>query len=248
MEFGDLLKRKNRTDRKKLIEEFAPLVKKIAGRISINLPASVDVNDLISYGIFGLLDAIEKFDSDKNVKFEYYAARRISGSIYDELRKLDWAPRSLRAKAKRLERAISELEQELGRDVNDREIAEKLEISSEELEDLFRDSRKTLLLSLEEFFVNSTDDMDKASFLEDKKVDDPEQLAQQNAVKEIIVSAIERLSYNEKLVITLYYYNEFTLKEIALTLGLTESRVCQIHSRTISKLRARLSKHRKSII
>ncbi|PLX16003.1 MAG: RNA polymerase sigma factor WhiG [Candidatus Muiribacterium halophilum] len=246
-EFYDLLKRKNKNDRKKVIEHFAPLVKKIAGRIAINLPPSVEFNDLVSYGVFGLIDAVEKFDPDMNVKFEYYARTRISGSIYDALRKLDWAPRSIRIKSKEIEKAIAELEQELNRDVNDADIAKKLGVSAEELEKMFVDHRKALLLSLEGFFSAESDDEDKASFLKDKKNLTPEEKAEEQAIKETLVRAINSLVYNERLVVTLYYYNEFTLKEIAATLDLTESRVSQIHSRAIAKLKARLKKFKKSM-
>jgi len=247
-EFYELLKRKNKKDRKEVIEHFAPLVRKIAGRIAINLPPSVEFNDLVSYGVFGLIDAVEKFDPDMNVKFEYYARTRISGSIYDALRKLDWAPRSIRIRSREIEKAIFELEQELGRDVNDEDIAKRLGVSQNELEKMFNEHRKALLLSLEGFFTANTDDDDKASFLKDRKNPSPEEKAEKRAIKDMLVKAINSLVYNERLVVTLYYYNEFTLKEIAATLDLTESRVSQIHSRAIAKLRARLRKFKKSMI
>ncbi|MFA5479609.1 MAG: FliA/WhiG family RNA polymerase sigma factor [Candidatus Muiribacteriota bacterium] len=246
--FGDLFKRKNSSDRKKLIEEYAPLVKKIAGRISMNLPSSVDINDLISYGVFGLIDAIEKYKPELNVKFDFYAARRISGSIYDGLRKLDWAPRNIRSKTKELEKIVGELEQELGRDVNDEEVAKKMGISLDELEKIYTENKKSYMLSIEEFFTAETDDMDKASFMADQKMLSPEEQAEQEAVKKILVNAINGLVYNERLVVTLYYYNEFTLKEIALTLDLTESRVSQIHSRALVKLKGKLRNFKKNII
>ncbi|MGM0608281.1 MAG: FliA/WhiG family RNA polymerase sigma factor [Candidatus Muiribacteriota bacterium] len=246
--FSQLLKRKSKSDKKKLIENYAPLVKKIAGRIAMNLPSHVDINDLISYGVFGLIDAIEKYRPELNVKFDFYARRRISGSIYDGLRKLDWAPRTVRAKSKELEKIIMELQQSLGRDANEYEIAQKMGISVKELEKIYSENKRAMLLSIEEFFASSTDDSDKAPFLKDQKALDPLREAEREGIKKIIVDAVNSLVYNEKLVVTLYYYNEFTLKEIALTLDLTESRVSQIHSRAILKLKGKLKKHKKSIL
>jgi RNA polymerase sigma factor for flagellar operon FliA len=247
MDFEKLFKRKTKEDKKLLIEKYAFLVKRIAGRIAMNLPPSIDVNDLISYGVFGLIDAVDKYNPELNVKFEVYAKRRISGAIYDGLRQLDWAPRNIRSKAKELDKVIADLEQELGRQVNDAEIAEKMGISVNELEKIFNENKKALLLSLEEFFTSETDDTDKAAFLKDKKALDPEEEAEKEAIKEVLINAINNLAYNEKVVITLYYYNEFTLKEIANTLDLTESRISQIHSRAISRLRAKLKRFKNLI-
>jgi RNA polymerase sigma factor for flagellar operon FliA len=194
------------------------------------------------------MDAVEKFNPELGVKFEYYARTRINGSIYDNLRKLDWAPRSIRTQSKEIDRVISDLEQELGRSVNDVEIAEKMGISMEELEKIFTQGKKALMLSLEDFFMHDSDDMDKASFLKDDEAQSPEDKAEKEAIKKILIDSINNLQYNEKLVVTLYYYNEFTLKEIAATLDLTESRVCQIHSRAIQKLKGSLTRFKKNIL
>jgi RNA polymerase sigma factor for flagellar operon FliA len=231
--------------RDRLILTYAPLVKYVAGRLGSGLPAHVDEGDLVSYGLLGLIGAIERYDPDRDVKFETYAIARIKGSIIDELRAMDWVPRSVRARARDIERAIAELERKLHRAPTDEEIAEKIGISQDELEESLTDISRSSIAALDELWtVSSSGGGDQVALIdtiEDTEAPDPQGSLSQTEMKEAIGEAIARLPEREKLVVTLYYYEELTLREIGEVLGVTESRVSQLHTKAILRLKARLS-------
>lgn len=224
--------------REKLILEYAPLVKIIAGRLSMYLGYNVEYEDLVSYGIFGLIDAIDKFDYGKGIKFETYASLRIRGSILDQIRKMDWIPRSLRQKQKLFEAAVSKLELKLGRNPTDEEIAAELDISIDELCSLEGQSISLGIMSLDEFVEQGTELKETA--VENSRFDNPEQVAEQGELKRILAETLDTLTDKEKKVILLYYYEELTLKEISRIMEVSESRVSQLHTRGLQKLRQRL--------
>lgn len=228
--------------KEKLILEYAPLVKLVAGRISIHIGQYVEFEDLISYGIFGLIDAIDKFDSDKGVKFETYASLRIRGEIIDNIRRLDWVPRTLRQKSKRLEHHYSLLEKELGREPSYEEIAEKMEISSNEVKDIMQKSVASSLISLDDY-IDSNKDVTFADVVE-AKTDLPDLYYEKKEIKEILINTINQLTEKEKKVVTLYYFEELTLKEISKIMDVSESRVSQIHSKAVIKLQSKLGKYK----
>jgi RNA polymerase sigma factor for flagellar operon FliA len=229
--------------RNKLILHYAPLVKYVAGRVSVGLPNNIEQADLVSYGIFGLVDAIEKFDPERGNKFETYAISRIKGSIIDELRAIDWVPRSVRQKARSVEKAIAELEQRLKRPPTDEEIAEHMGIDLHELEEIYSQTSFVGLVALEEL-IHLTSDRGESpkvgDTLADQKIKEPGEAYESEEVKAELAEAINKLSEREKIVVTLYYYEGLTLAEIGGVLGVTESRVCQIHTKAILQLRARL--------
>jgi RNA polymerase sigma factor FliA len=233
--------------RDRLILTYAPLVKYVAGRLGSGLPAHVDDDDLISYGLLGLIGAIERYDPDRDVKFETYAIARIKGSIIDELRAMDWVPRSVRARARDIERAIAELERKLHRAPSDDEIAGKLGITVEELEGSLTDISRSSIAALDELWTVNTggggggDQVALIDTIEDAEAPDPQGSLSQTEMKEAVGEAIARLPEREKLVVTLYYYEELTLREIGEVLGVTESRVSQLHTKAILRLKARLS-------
>ncbi|MCL1996867.1 MAG: FliA/WhiG family RNA polymerase sigma factor [Defluviitaleaceae bacterium] len=221
-----------------LIVEYAPLVKYLAGRIGVHIGHKVEYDDLISYGIFGLIDAIDKFDLSKGVKFETYASLRIRGSIIDSIRKMDWVPRDLRQKNKQLETVYVELEIILEREPTEKEIAEKLNISIEETRDLMKKAAVVNLVSLDDYLEQNHED----TFF--STADDPESNYQKTEVRDILVNAIDKLSEKEKKVVSLYYFEDLTLKEISKIMGVTESRISQIHSKAVTKLRTKLGKYK----
>jgi RNA polymerase sigma factor FliA len=231
--------------RDRLILTYAPLVKYVAGRLGSGLPAHVDEGDLVSYGLLGLIGAIERYDPERDVKFETYAIARIKGSIIDELRAMDWVPRSVRARARDIERAIAELERKLHRAPTDEEISEKLGISQDELEESLTDISRSSIAALDELWTVSGggggDQVALIDTIEDTEAPDPQGSLSQTEMKEAIGEAIARLPEREKLVVTLYYYEELTLREIGEVLGVTESRVSQLHTKAILRLKARLS-------
>ena len=230
--------------RDRLILTYAPLVKYVAGRLGSGLPAHVDEGDLVSYGLLGLIGAIERYDPDRDVKFETYAIARIKGSIIDELRAMDWVPRSVRARARDIERAIAELERKLHRAPTDDEISDKLGISTEELDESLTDISRSSIGALDELWSVNTGGGDSVALIdtiEDIDAPDPQGSLSQTEMKEAIGEAIARLPEREKLVVTLYYYEELTLREIGEVLGVTESRVSQLHTKAILRLKARLS-------
>jgi RNA polymerase sigma factor for flagellar operon FliA len=235
---------KDQAVRDRLILTYAPLVKYVAGRLGSGLPAHVDEGDLVSYGLLGLIGAIERFDPDRDIKFETYAIARIKGSIIDELRAMDWVPRSVRARARDIERAIAELEAKLGRAPTDEEIAGKLGLTQDELDSSLSEISRSSIAALDELWTvqgASGDQVALIDTIEDTQGPAPTKALDQSEMKEMIADAISRLPEREKLVITLYYYEELTLREIGEVLGVTESRVSQLHTKAILRLKARLS-------
>jgi RNA polymerase sigma factor for flagellar operon FliA len=230
--------------RDRLIVTYAPLVKYVAGRLGSGLPAHVDDEDLVSYGLLGLIGAIERYDPDRDVKFETYAIARIRGAIIDELRALDWVPRSVRSRARDIERAIAELESKLGRVPTDEEIAGKLGLTEEELDESLSEISRSSIAALDELWTISGTGGDQVALIdtiEDTDAPDPQGSLSQTELREAIADAIARLPEREKLVVTLYYYEELTLREIGEVLGVTESRVSQLHTKAILRLKARLA-------
>ncbi len=228
--------------RDRLILHYSPLVKYIAGRISASLPQSVDQGDLVSYGIFGLIDAIEKYDMSRAIKFETYAITRIKGAIIDELRALDWVPRSVRYRARELERVYYELENELRRVPTDEEVAKAMGITIEEHNELLAQLSYTSVLALEELWSVGEKD-DKVSLIdsiEDTASPDPAQTFEFEEIKYILADAIKKLPERERTVISLYYYDGLTLREIGDILGVTESRISQLHTKAILRLKAKM--------
>jgi RNA polymerase sigma factor for flagellar operon FliA len=229
--------------RQRLILTYAPLVKYVAGRIGSGLPAHVDDEDLVSYGLLGLIGAIERYDPDRDTKFETYAIARIKGSIIDELRAMDWVPRSVRSRARDIERAIAELESKLGRAPTDEEIARQIGLTEEELGESLTEISRTSIAALDELWTVSPggDQIALIDTIEDTQGPDPESALADTELREAVAESISRLPEREKLVITLYYYEELTLREIGDVLGVTESRVSQLHTKAILRLKARLS-------
>jgi RNA polymerase sigma factor for flagellar operon FliA len=227
----------------KLLVEYAQLVKYVAHRLAINLPASVDRNDLMSAGVIGLIKAVETFEPERGFKFETYAGHKIRGAILDDLRALDWVPRSVRQKSRELQRTYSKLENELGRMPYDDEVCEFLGISEQEFEDMLSDVAPTTLISLEEALPDRSSDSKELRIIdtiEDPGSDNPLREMGFSELKNILKETIANLPEKEKLVVALYHYEELTLKEIGVVLDISESRVSQIHSKAILKLRARL--------
>jgi len=224
---------KDHSVKEKIIENYLPLIKHIVNRMNVKLPSYLEYDDLISYGVFGLLQAIERYDAKKGIKFETYAYSRIKGSIIDELRKIDWIPPGVRKKAKILQNAFAELEQSLGRSVNDEDICKHLNISVDELHKMYSDVA-TL------YNVLTFDDLiNIETFKSDSQ---PEIQAEKQELKEILGNAINKLSPQERLVITLYYYEGLNFKEIANVLDLSQGRISQLHTKAILRLRGHLSR------
>ncbi|MCZ7525208.1 MAG: RNA polymerase sigma factor WhiG [Acidimicrobiia bacterium] len=227
--------------RERLILHYSPLVKFVAGRVAAGLPQNIEQADLVSYGIFGLIDAIDKFDPARGFKFETYAISRIKGSIIDELRSIDWVPRSVRAKARAIERAYSKLENELRRTPEDREVAAELDMTEEELAQVLSQVSFVGIVALDELLAGSQrgDGTTVGDTIADRAFD-PVKAFEIDEMKHVLADAINRMPDRERLVLTLYYYEGLTLAEIGEVLGVTESRVCQIHTKAILQLRARL--------
>jgi RNA polymerase sigma factor FliA len=227
-----------------LILHYSPLVKYVAGRVAVGLPANIEQADLISYGIFGLIDAIEKYDPSRGIKFETYAISRIRGSIIDELRAIDWVPRSVRFKAREVEKAYTALENKLKRPPSDAEIAGELGVSLEDLNHIYTQLSTVSLVALDELMSVEGERGDRLSLvetLEDTKTTGPVDALEAEEMKSILGNAINRLPEREKIVVTLYYYEGLTLAEIGQVLGVTESRVCQMHTKAVLALRGRIS-------
>lgn len=228
----------------KLIMEYAPLIKFIAQKIAVRLPSNIELDDLISSGVIGLMDAIEKYDPTRDNKFKTYAEFRIRGSILDELRAQDWVPRSVRDKAKMLDRTIIELEADLGRSPTDEEAAEKLGMNMEEFYDLVNQVRPVSVLSIDD--TTTFSNVDKKSILnllEGCKLNNPFNQLNIKSVKDVVTQAIEDLPERQRLVLSLYYYEDLNLKEIGKILRVTESRVSQLHAQAITRLRAKLTQY-----
>jgi len=232
-----------------LAEKYAPLVKYVAGKVAIGMPQNVEFDDLVSYGSFGLLDAIEKFDPDRDIKFKTYAMTRIRGAIFDELRSIDWIPRSIRQKAKQLEDTIAMLENKMGHTVDDEDIAKELNISTDELQSLLTKISGTSIISLNDIWYLG-DDNDEVSFMETLESPqnlNPDSLIEKEEIKSVIVDAIKHLPDKEKKVIVLYYYEDLTLKEIGEVLDVTESRISQLHTKAIMRLRGKLMRMKNAL-
>lgn len=230
--------------REKLILEYAPLVKVVAGRLSMYLGYNVEYDDLVSYGIFGLIDAIDKFDYMKEVKFETYASLRIRGSILDQIRKMDWIPRTIRQKQKQIETAIKEIEQTTGHGASDEEIAEKLGITDDEYTDWQSQMKITGLVSLNEYMEQGSDvTQDYSGNHTTARFDSPEESVEKAELAKVLGEALELLTDKEQKVITLYYFEELTLKEISSILEVSESRVSQLHTRALQKMRTKMGKY-----
>jgi RNA polymerase sigma factor for flagellar operon FliA len=234
---------RDKSIRDRLILTYAPLVKYVAGRLGSGLPAHVDEGDLVSYGLLGLISAIERYDPSRDIKFETYAIARIKGAIIDELRALDWVPRSVRSRAREIERAIAELEAKTGLAPTDEQIAAKIGISVDELEESLTDISRSSIAALDELWSLSGegDQISLMDTIEDETGPRPEAALDQTEMREALADAIARLPEREKLVVTLYYYEELTLREIGEVLGVTESRVSQLHTKAILRLKARLA-------
>ena len=227
--------------REQLILEYAPLVKLVAGRLSMYLGYNVEYDDLVSYGIFGLIDAIDKFDSMKEVKFETYASLRIRGSILDQIRKMDWIPRTIRQKQKKIDAAMKEIETATGRAATDEEIAQKLEISTDDFADWQSQMKITGVVSLNEFMESGSEI--PAEQHNQHRFEEPEEVIEKEELKEVLGQALELLTEKEKKVILLYYYEDLTLKEISNVLEVSESRVSQLHTRALQKMKVRMGNY-----
>jgi RNA polymerase sigma factor for flagellar operon FliA len=229
--------------RNQLVERYLPLVKYNAERIWSRLPEGVDLDDLISAGVFGLMDAIDAFDLERGVKFETYCVPRIRGAMLDELRTMDWVPRLVRSKASKLEEARKTLEADLGRPPRPEELAQKLGVTLEELNKMMSDATAVSLVSLNKkwYETDSYKDVREIDILEDKKAEDPTHRLQNRDLMRLVTRGLNR---NERLIIILYYYEDMTMKEIGATLDLSESRVSQMHSSIVARLQAQLAKRR----
>ena len=240
--WADFKSTASRQARDQLIVHYSPLVKYVAGRVSVGLPQNIEQADLVSYGVFGLIDAIEKFDLERNIKFETYAINRIKGAIIDELRSIDWVPRSVRAKARSVEQAYAKLEAQLLRTPSDAEVASELGISEGDLLNIYNQISFVGLVALDEML--SGGERGESTTLGDTiadKGEGPVAAYEVEEMKQILANAINRLGDREKIVLTLYYYENLTLAEIGEVLGVTESRVCQIHTKAVLQLRSRMA-------
>lgn len=228
--------------RDQLLNEYIPLVKYVAGRMAMNLPNSVEIGDLESFGFFGLLDALEKFDESRNIKFETYAGTRIRGAILDGLRSMDWVPRSVRSKIRTLERQVYELTNELGRSPSDREVAAALDLSPERYYELLTEVKGVNLFSLDENIAtdHEGDSLKVLDLVIDQDILPDHKIMQSESLEEL-TDAVEALTEREQLVLSLYYHDELTLKEIGHVLEVSESRVSQIHTKAILTLRDKLA-------
>jgi len=225
------------------VKQYAPLVKYVAGKVAIGMPNNVEFDDLVGFGVFGLFDAIEKFNPEKHVKFKTYAVTRIRGSIFDELRSIDWVPRSVRQKAKEIEEVVHILETQLGRAATDEEIAAALHIDMEEFHQLILKISGTSVLSINDIW-NAGEESDKISIedsIESPNSLNPDTIVEKEEIKKIIIKAINELPEKEKKVLVLYYYEDLTLKEIGEVLSVTESRISQLHTKAIMRLRSKLT-------
>ncbi len=220
--------------REQIILEYAPLVKVVAGRLSMYLGYNVEYDDLVSYGIFGLIDAIDKFDMDKEVKFETYASLRIRGAILDQIRKMDWIPRTVRQKQKKIDEAIKRVEMQTGKTALDDEVARELGISGNELLEWQSQLKVTNVVSLNEFIEQGSEPVMDARH--NSHFIQPEEQVQETELREKLQEAMEQLTEKEKKVILLYYYEDLTLKEISKVLEVSESRISQLHTKALSKM------------
>ncbi len=239
--WAEYVKSRSPQIREQLILTYAPLVKLVAGRLSMYLGFNVEYDDLVGYGIFGLIDAIDKYDTMKDVKFETYASLRIRGAILDQIRKMDWIPRTVRQKQKQLDTAMREFEAEHGRQATDDELAVKLGISGDELCDWQSQMKVTNVISLNEFMESGAEVPNEKNLA--SHFEGPEEVVEKAELKEILKASLDLLTDKEKQVVLLYYYEELTLKEISYVLEVTESRVSQIHTKALQKMREKLGRY-----
>jgi RNA polymerase sigma factor FliA len=235
--------------RDSLVEQYAPLVKYVAGKVAANLPSSVEYDDLVGYGVFGLFDAIEKYDPDKGVKFKTYAVTRIRGAMYDHLREMDWVPRSVRQKAKEIEQAVMMLEARLGRPASDSEIAVSMGLNEEEFSRLMGKISSTVILSLNDIWSpgSESEKLCIGESIESPRSLNPDSAIEKQEIRRVIKRAINELPEKEKKVLVLYYYENLTLREIGQILDVTESRISQLHTKAVIRLKAKLTSQRKGI-
>ncbi|MBW1712533.1 MAG: FliA/WhiG family RNA polymerase sigma factor [Deltaproteobacteria bacterium] len=237
-------------EREKLILDYSSLIRYIAGRIAMRLPSHLQIDDLISAGVLGLIDAVDKYDASRNAKFKTYAEYRIRGAILDELRAMDWVPRSVRRKSQQMEEAFQTLSNELGREPSDEEMAGHLDLDLEEYHQMIDDTAGVGLFAI----VDTSGGLSRfipGTLVENALKDDsdnPADYLDKNEIKEVIARAIDKLTEKEKMVISLYYYDELTMKETGQVLNYTESRICQIHSKVMMKLRARLRRYFEELV
>ena len=236
-------KTKSSAVREKIILEYAPLVKVVAGRLSMYLGYNVEYEDLVSYGIFGLIDAIDKFDFLKDVKFETYASLRIRGAILDQIRKMDWIPRTIRQKQKKIDAVIREIEARYGRSATDEEISAGLGITGEEYLDWQSQMKITNVVSLNEFLEQGSEVPNEAAQSKSIQFDSPEEVLERDELKKMLAESLELLTEKERKVIVLYYYEDLTLKEISNILGVSESRISQLHTRALQKMRGKMGNY-----
>jgi RNA polymerase sigma factor FliA len=236
--------------REAFIKQYAPLVKYVAGRVAVGMPNNVEFDDLVGFGVFGLIDAIEKYDTEKNVKFKTYAVTRIRGAIFDELRLIDWVPRSVRQKTREVETTISSLEAQLGRTASDQEIASAMGLDETEYMKVIQKISGTSIISLNDLWY-SGDENDKVSIgdsIESPSSMNPDVMVVNEEIRRVIVDAINELPEKEKKILVLYYYEDLTLKDIGRVLQVTESRVSQLHTKAVLHLRSKLTNIRKGIV
>lgn len=229
--------------RENIILEYAPLVKVVAGRLSMYLGYNVEYEDLVSYGVFGLIDAIDKFDLLKDVKFETYASLRIRGAILDQIRKMDWIPRTIRQKQKKIDAVIKDVETRYGRNATDEEIASGLGITPEEYLEWQSQMKITNIVSLNEFLEQGSEVPNEAMKTKSAQFDSPEEVVAKTELKQMLVQSLEILTEKERRVIELYYYEDLTLKEISSILEVSESRISQLHTRALQKMKTKLGNY-----
>ena len=229
--------------REKIRLEYAPLVKVVAGRLSMYLGYNVEYEDLVSYGIFGLIDAIDKFDFLKDVKFETYASLRIRGSILDQIRKMDWIPRTIRQKQKKIDAVIRDIETRYGRSATDEEISAGLGITGEEYLDWQSQMKITNVVSLNEFLEQGSEVPNESAQSKSSQFDSPEEVLEREEIKKMLIESLDLLTEKERKVIVFYYYEDLTLKEISNILGVSESRISQLHTRALQKMRGKMGNY-----
>ena len=239
--WADYAKNPTREQREKIILEYAPLVKVVAGRLSMSLGSNVEYDDLVSYGIFGLIDAIDKFDACKEVKFETYASLRIRGAILDQIRKMDWIPRTVRKRQRDISNAIKDIESRTGRTATDEEISKELGITSEEYDDWQSQMKVTNVISLDEFTESGANDISESTTV--SRYDLPEEAVEKEELKVVLKESLDQLTEKERQVILMYYYEDLTLKEISNVLDVSESRVSQLHTKALNKMRGKMGKY-----
>ena len=228
------------TLRDRLVLHYAPLVKYVAGRVGTGLPAHVDIADLVQSGVFGLWDAIDRFEPERGLKFETYAMQRIRGAILDELRAQDWVPRSVRSRAREVERALERLETRLQRSATDAEVAAELGITVAELRDLYAQLQLTSVIALDELIAVGRGGTSIAETLPDEAAEEPGAFLDSVESRRLLAEAVSQLTDRDRVVVSLYYFENLTLAEIGRVLGVTESRVCQLHTRAVLRLRSKM--------